>query len=181
MTGALFREEPSGRLVLVPLGARESGCGIECRPEQERIRGFVKFHMLALLLTNVVGVGRSYALGMMILFCPRATSLASKLETFLGPYFIAAFASEAAPRSILLRVFGKSLASFTFSRSPVIPEAVAKLAIISDRSETQVFLRLAGFGLGILAVWGWFFTSPEPLRKTKPRVKLSSQEIFIFC
>jgi len=37
-----FRKDPSGRLVFLPLGPRKKGYFVDAKPEEEKIRSFLK-------------------------------------------------------------------------------------------------------------------------------------------
>jgi hypothetical protein len=154
---AQFRKDPSGRLVFLPFGPRKQGYFVDSKPDEEKIRSFLKMYRSASAMINLLIFPSVYLPGFVLNFC--GMPLRSKLGTIAGTslFFMLLFGSLI---FVLWAVYKETVPGLTSSLSEVPPDLKGQLSEISPRprrlQRAARLLLLVATVLLVLGVWaGW--------------------------
>jgi hypothetical protein len=126
-----FRKDPSGRLVFLPFGSKKTAYYVDTKPDEEKIRAFVKLYRIAGVLLSWMTFPGIYVPGLLLDSYRIAIPLKTKLEAVAGTsllfllLFLALF-------WMLWGVYKKTVSAFTSSMSEVGPELKGQLSKISE-------------------------------------------------
>ena len=79
-----FRKDPSGRLVFLPFGGKGKAYFVDSKPDEEKIRSFVKMYRSVAALISLLSFPSVYVPGLILNSYAGAILLRSKLETLAG-------------------------------------------------------------------------------------------------
>lgn len=152
---AQFRRDPGGRLVFLPFGPRKLGYFVDGKPDEEKIRAFLKMYRSASALINLLVFPSIYLPGFVLNFC--RMPLQSKLETIAGTslFFVLLFGVVI---FVLWSAYKAAVPGLTSSLVEVGPDLTGQLREISGGPRrlrrAALWLVLAGaffIVLGVLA------------------------------
>ena len=139
---AHFRKDPAGRLVFLPFGPRKKGYYVNSKPDEEKIKAFVKLYRSAGVLLSWMTFPGVYIPGLLITSYLNANPLKTKLEAVAGTalllllVFLALF-------WMLWGIYKRTVPALTASLGEVGPELKGQLSKISGTPQRLQPCRLA--------------------------------------
>jgi hypothetical protein len=154
-----FRKDPSGRTVFLPLISKRDGYFVDSKPDEDKIRSFVKMYRSAMLLVTLLGYITIYSVPTLLNFFALPSPLRSRLV-------IVAWASSVSMLLFLSAVwilwsaYKEGVRSVTSSLPEAGPDVMSRLRDIARPTRTIVFLLVAAgtilFGAALLGGWYHF-------------------------
>jgi hypothetical protein len=154
-----FRKDPSGRTVFLPLISKRDGYFVDAKPDEDKIRSFVKMYRSAILLVTMLGYITIYSVPTLVNAFARPSPLKSRLVIFAWASSVSMLIFLAAVW-ILWSTYKEGIRSVTSSLPEVGPDVMSRLSDIARPKRTIVFMMLAAgailFGTALLGAWYHF-------------------------
>jgi hypothetical protein len=150
---AQFRRDPTGRLVFVPFGPKNEAYFVDSKPDEEKIRAFVKMYRSFSSLLAVLIYPCAYVPGIILEDYGGVSPRPHRLAIAIGiPAFF--WLVLVALAVMLWLVYRATVPELTSSLSEVSPDLISQLSVISPRprSEQRVVLVCLFAGIALLAL-----------------------------
>jgi hypothetical protein len=154
-----FRKDASGRTVFLPLISKRDGYFVDSKPDEDKIRWFVKLYRSAMLLVTLLGYITLYSVPTLMNAFARPSPLKSRLVIFAWVSSVSTLIFLAAVW-ILWSTYKEGIRSVTSSLPEAGPEVMSRLSDIVRPRRTIVFMSLAAgailCGAALLGCWYHF-------------------------
>jgi hypothetical protein len=155
--GSQFRKDPSGRTVFLPLISKRDGYFVDSKPDEDKIRSFVKMYRSAMLLVTLLGYITIYSVPTLMNAFARPSPLKGRLVIFAWVSLVSMLIFLAAVW-ILWSTYKVGIRSVTSSLPEAGPDVLSRLRDIARPRRTIVFMLLGAGAIlcGAALLGGWY-------------------------
>jgi len=152
-----FRKDPSGRTVFLPLISKRNGYFVDSKPDEDKVRSFVKMYRSAMLLLTLLGYITIYSVPTLMNAFARPSPLKGRLLIFAWVPSVSMLLFLAAVW-ILWSTYKEGIRSVTSSLPEAGPDVMSQLSDMARSTRTRVFMLLAAgaFLCGVALLGGWY-------------------------
>jgi hypothetical protein len=153
-----FKKDPGGRTVFLPMISKKNGYFVDSKPDEDKIRLFVKMYRSAMLLLALLGYVTTYAAPTLLNAFARPSPLRSRLVIVAWVSSISALLFLAAVW-ILWSAYKEGIRSVTSSLPAVGPDVMSRLTEINRSAKSLAFMFLAAGAIlcGVALLGGWYY------------------------
>ena len=153
-----FKKDPSGRTVFLPMISKKSGYFVDSKPDEDKIRWFVKMYRSAMLLVTLLGYVTIYAVPTLLNAFARPSPLRSRLVIVAWVSSVSALLFLAAVW-ILWSTYKEGIRNVTTSLPEAGPDVMSRLTETnpSTRSLAFMFLAVGAILCGVALLGGWYY------------------------
>jgi hypothetical protein len=153
-----FKKDSTGRSVFLPMVSKKNGYFVDSKPDEDKIRSFVKMYRSAMLLVALLGYVTIYAVPTLLNAFARPSPLKSRLVIVALVSSVAALLFLSAV-CILWSAYKDGIRSVTSSLSEAGPDVISRLIETNRSTKSLAFMFLAAGAIlcGVALLGGWYY------------------------